>query len=137
MRIPRLTAVLITIAAAAACNPMADDDADPVRFASLYRAGVEQAEPLELQAGTTARIEVRFLDEFGQPLRGLRPEHAATLVFQPATLASVTEAPDTNGFFFDVNVTGAVGARGGVRIGYGEAGNPTRRTFGPFDVVVE
>lgn len=137
MRITRWTAAGLALGLAAACNPMADDEPDPVRYASLYRGGVAQAEPLELQAGTIARIEVRFLDESGQPVDDLRPEHAAALVFQPATLASVAEAPDTSGFFFDVTVTAAAGAEGVLRIGYGVPGNTTRRTFGPFDVVVE
>lgn len=143
MRPYRVMAVVMATAALALTACGGDED-DPmggghstVAGAALYSEdGAPLTEPIGLIDGETMRFEVRFLDEEGEPIGGLRPGHDAGLVFEPATLATPVADHDDTGFFFDVAVTGAVAATGEVFVGYGHAGNTDEETFGPFDVVV-
>ncbi|HUF11709.1 MAG TPA: hypothetical protein VMN78_01250 [Longimicrobiales bacterium] len=127
---------LIACAGLIACDePTANGHSD-VAGAAIFRDGVRQPEPLVLTKGADMRLEVRFLDEHGEPIEGLRPDHDASLTFEPAFLATVTNVSDDTGFFFDLTVATSGGASGVLRIGYGHAGATDEATFGPIDVVI-
>ncbi|HUF13704.1 MAG TPA: hypothetical protein VMN78_11430 [Longimicrobiales bacterium] len=136
----RTLTLALVLGSAAACG---GDEDDPlggghatVSGAALYRDGVRLPEPLVLIKGADMRLEVRFLDEHGEPIDGLRPNHDASLTFDPAFLATVTNVSDDGGFFFDLTVATSGGAAGVLHIGYGHHGATDEATFGPIEVVI-
>lgn len=135
MRDWRIIGVIACAGLIACDEPTADGHSD-VAGAAIYRDGVRQPEPLVLTKGADMRLEVRFLNEHGEPIRGLRPDHAASLTFEPSFLATVTDDSDETGFFFDLTVATSGGASGVLHIGYGHQGATNELTFGPFEVVI-
>lgn len=117
-------------------DPATGDGHAAVAGAAIYLEGERVDGTIVLTKGADLRLEVRFLDEHGDAIEGLRPGHDASLTFEPAFLATVTEVPDHSGFFFDLTVATSGGASGVLQIGYGHGGATDERTFGPIDVVI-
>ena len=137
MRFTRVLTMVVMAGALAACG--GDEDGPtgghgtPVN-AAIYLDGVLLEEPIELAAGETMRLEVRFLDDDGVEIHDLLPSHTSELTFAPAAIATATADFD-DAFFFDVAVASGVGGEGTVTVGYGH-GDEIEQSFGPFDVVV-
>ena len=136
MRLRRTMMAITACAGLVACG-----DGDPlghpdIQEAAIYLDGTLVTERLVLTKGADMRLEVRFLDDDGEPIRGLRPGHTASLTFDPAFLATVTDVSDDGGFFFDLTVVTSAGASGELHIGFGHAGATDELAFGPIEVVI-
>ena len=96
--------------------------------------GSELTEPLQLPAGATTRVEVRFYDADGTLLnQDLAAEHHTSLTFAPAEFATAAEVTGEV-FQRDVTVAASGGATATVTVGYGHDVAADERSFGPFDV---
>ena len=98
-------------------------------------ADTDVTSALQLAAGGTTRLRVRFTDAQGVLVSGLEAGHDAALVFEPAGFATATPVTGQK-FYFDVTTQSPAGTTGSVRVGYGHAGNADESLFGPFGVNV-
>lgn len=138
MRFDRLAMTMMAVATLAACGGDEEGPTDTgghatVEAAAIYDATGTELESVALPAGSTTRLEVRFLDHDGAPI-DLPAGHNGSLIFEPATLATAVDASDDSGFLFDVTTAASAGA-GEVSVGYGHDGH-IEETFGPFPIVV-
>lgn len=102
--------------------------------AKLFVGAAELTEPVQLDAGQTVRVEIKFYDHDGAELVGLDADHFSAIVFTPntlATAAAVTGEP----FQWDVTAQGSAGA-GTVTINWGHDAAADDLSFGPLDVDV-
>ncbi len=129
------TVLLGTVLLAAACS--SDESSAPhghtPHTVKVFDGASELTEPVQLTAGQTVRVEVKFYDDEGGELVGLDADHVADVAFTPAGLASVA-AVAGEPFQFDVTAQGTPGS-GTFTVGWGHD-DPTDLVFGPFDVDV-
>lgn len=126
--------LLAAFVAIAACNgDEATSHGHTPHSVKVFDGVTELAEPYQLSASQTVRVQVKFYVKDGDELVGLDADHVASLTFAPgglATVAAVAGEP----FQFDVTAQASAGS-GTVTVGWGHDA-PDALTFGPFDVDV-
>lgn len=140
-KLRRNASLALSLCALAACggdeDPPTSNGHDTVEAAAIFTEdGTPMTEPIGIPEEGSLRLEVRFLDGDGTTIGGLRPDHDAALVFEPAGMANVVADHGANGFFFNVEAAAAAGTTGVVFVGYGHDGDTDESRFGPFDAVI-
>ena len=134
MRCDRFVWAAMSVGVLAACEE------EPTNaHETVVAAAIADADDVEggtyITTDSTARLEVRFLDDDGDQIDGLWPEHDATLVLAPSGMATVQPDHDETGFYFVVTAGGEWIA-GEAFVELAADGETEPRTFGPFEIEV-
>lgn len=126
----------VSLAATAACDSTEETShGHTPASARLFSVGGPEFTPnVQLVRGGLHLFEVRFYDAGGTLITGLEADHATSLTFSPATLATVTPVTGHK-FYFDVTAQNAAGT-GTVAVGYGHGTSTSELSFGPFTVTI-
>jgi hypothetical protein len=129
-------ALAATVLGLAACGdsetaPTADDHT-PVSYTLLVN-GSPATTPYNLTAGTTVRVQLKFVNAAGEDLDAVESQHFAGLTFAPTSLATVAAVADHH---FQFDVTGGAAGTGTVQVGFGHDELADETTFPPATVTV-
>jgi hypothetical protein len=125
---------MLSFAAAGCGNDETAPETHTPHAAKLFVGTTELTPLVQLAAGQTHRIEVRFFADDGDEITGIE-DHFAALTLSPGTLATVAAVAGHH-FQFDVTVTAASGATGNVTVGFGHDAAADELSFGPFAVQI-